>query len=177
MFRSRWAVAVGLAMALVVAACGGGDDKGSSEQGRDAGAPQAGQQAGQQAATAAASKIKRGGTLLVALEQNPKDFDPMVTFDTYSQAVVSNVIEGLYDYNEKVEPVPWLAEKVDRPDPVTYVFNLRKGVKFHDGTEMDAEAVKFSMDRVPITRSLRATRRARRSPRRPSSTSTPSSSC
>src|SRR5439155_9355537 len=92
--------------------------------------------------------VSRGGTLLVALDQNPKDFDPMVAGDAYSDAVVTNIVEGLYDYDENLKPVPWLAESVDLPDNLTYVFHLRKGIKFHDGTEMDADAVKFSVDRV-----------------------------
>jgi ABC-type transport system substrate-binding protein len=59
------------------------------------------------------------------------------------------VTEGLINYNEKLEPEPWLAERYETSqDGLTYTFYMRKGVKFHDGTEMDAEAVKFSMDRV-----------------------------
>jgi peptide/nickel transport system substrate-binding protein len=69
--------------------------------------------------------------------------------DTFSGYIVSNVFDTLIAYDEKLEPQPWLAERYEiAPDNVTYTFYLRKGIKFHDGTEMDAEAVKFSVDRV-----------------------------
>ena len=43
--------------------------------------------------------------------------------------------------------VPWLAESWESPDGKTWTFNIRKGVKFHDGTACDAEAVKWNFDR------------------------------
>ncbi|HEX7586905.1 MAG TPA: ABC transporter substrate-binding protein, partial [Anaerolineae bacterium] len=53
---------------------------------------------------------------------------------------------------------PELAEKWDYTDPTTLVFTLRKGVKFHDGTDFNAQAVKINFDRMmnPDTKSLRA---------------------
>lgn len=154
--KRRWSVALtlALALALVAGACGGGSKSSDTPASSNAEKPSLGaltQVAGQANASSApvtANKVKRGGTLTIGMEANPKDFDPMMAGDSYSQDVTSAVTEGLYKYNEKVEPTPWLAEKIDQPDPVTYVFHLRQGVKFHDGTEMDAEAVKFSVDRV-----------------------------
>lgn len=155
MNRRRFALVGALAIALMVAACGGGGNKATTNATPTSGSgsastfntPTSG--ATSSAAQPQTAKVKRGGTLFVAMDANPKDFDPMVSGDAYSGAVSSAVTEGLYKYNEKVEPVPWLAEKVDiSSDGLTYTFSLRKGVKFHDGTEMDAEAVKFSVDRV-----------------------------
>ena len=66
-----------------------------------------------------------------------------------SAAPQVNIFDSLYKYDENFKPVPYLAEKVDiSPDNTQYTFSLRQGVKFHDGTEMDAEAVKFSMERI-----------------------------
>jgi peptide/nickel transport system substrate-binding protein len=123
-------------VALLLSACGKSNG-GSSSAG-----------SGSTGVETSSGNVSRGGTLLVAMDQNPKDFDPMVAGDVYSDAVVSNVVEGLYDYDENLKPVPWLAESVDLPDNLTYVFHMRKGIKFQDGTEMDADAVKFSVDRV-----------------------------
>jgi peptide/nickel transport system substrate-binding protein len=143
-----WAIAGILALALFVAACGGGDD-GDSEGSASNQDTSGGQAAGAAQPTAQTSEIKRGGTLVVALEQNPKTFDPRVYTDLFSGYVVNQVIETLAKYDENLQPQPWLAERIDvSPDGLTYTFALRQGVKFHDATEMDAEAVKFSVDRV-----------------------------
>ena len=139
--RRLLAAAAAAAGTGVLIACGGGKDgdKGTTEQ-----APAG----GQAAPTQQTVRIRRSGTLLYALEQNPKDFDPMKSNDVPSNRIVGNVFEGLYKYDDQLKPHPWLAEKIEQPDDVTYIFQIRRGVKFHDGTEMDAEAVKFSMDRV-----------------------------
>jgi peptide/nickel transport system substrate-binding protein len=58
-----------------------------------------------------------------------------------------NVYDSLVAIDKDLKIIPALAESWDTPDPQTYVFHLRKGVKFHDGTDMNAGAVKFSLDR------------------------------
>ncbi len=129
-----WALAGGLALAVSLVACGGGG--GGSAQ-------------SDKSAADAAKAVHRGGTLLIALGNNPNNFDPMLSNDSASGEMVSNVFEGLYKYDADLKPQPWLAEKIDiSADGLTYTFTMRKGVKFHDGTEMDADAVKFSMDRI-----------------------------
>jgi ABC-type transport system substrate-binding protein len=73
----------------------------------------------------------------------------MLQNDAPGGAISSQIFEGLYKYDEKLKPQPWLAETIDISESgLEYVFHLRKDVKFHDGSEMDAEAVKFSVDRV-----------------------------
>jgi peptide/nickel transport system substrate-binding protein len=131
MLRNRvLGLMAGLVLAGLIAACGGGRSD-------DAAPP--------------AETVRRGGTLITALDAAPVGdrFDSLKASDVYTSAVVHAVIEGLVKYNDKLEPVPWLAERYEvSADGLTYTFHLRKGVKFHDGTEMDAEAVKFSVDRV-----------------------------
>lgn len=100
-------------------------------------------------AGAARSELRRGGTLLVALPGEPAGhFDPLVTSDSGSLAILANIVEALYKYDAELRPVPWLAESVEEPDELTYIFNLRRVVMLHDGTEMDAAAVKFGVDRI-----------------------------
>lgn len=140
MGMKRWPTVGALfALAVLLTACGSGATDRQAGETAPAGGAAATQQAGQ---------ARRGGTLVVALDNNPKNFDPMLTNDVASNAVVANVVEGLYKYDQDLKPVPWLAERVEQPDDRTYVFHLRRGVKFHDGTEMDAEAVRFSIDRI-----------------------------
>lgn len=149
MFNKRWwPLAGALAAAVLFAACGGSDKDDSSGASTDGQGSAGGQAAGAQA-TQQTSNVKRGGTLIVAMELNPKTFDPRVYTDTYSGYVVNNVFDTLVDFDDKVQPQPGLAEKMDlSPDGLTYTFTMRQGVKFHDGTDLDAEAVKFSIDRV-----------------------------
>ncbi len=148
----RWVIAGLLAMSLFAAACGSDDKKegSSATTAPSGGSPAAGAATAAPGAapTQARVNIKRGGTLVVALENNPRHFDPMLQNDVPGGDIVANVFEGLYKYNDKLEPQPWLAEKVENPDNLTWIFKIRPGVKFHDGSDLNAEAVKFSMDRI-----------------------------
>ncbi|MBL8707386.1 MAG: ABC transporter substrate-binding protein [Rhodospirillales bacterium] len=58
------------------------------------------------------------------------------------------LFNGLVKLNAKMEIVPDLAESFTPKDPTTIEFKLRRGVKFHDGSEMTAEDVKFSIERL-----------------------------
>jgi peptide/nickel transport system substrate-binding protein len=61
--------------------------------------------------------------------------------------------------------VPELAEAWKQPDPVTYLFRLRRGVKFHDGTDLTAEVVKWNFERMMWRRTRAPTRSLPRSTR------------
>ncbi|MBI2303576.1 MAG: ABC transporter substrate-binding protein [Chloroflexi bacterium] len=58
-----------------------------------------------------------------------------------------NMYDGLTSLNTKGEIIPGLAESWEIPDPTTIILKLRKGVKFHDGTDFNAQAVIFNFDR------------------------------
>ena len=114
-----------------------------------AAAPTAAPAAKPTAAPAAAAK-PGGGNLVYGLSGDFDDtLDPQVTnFDTTIR-VTLNVCEPLVWEPEPGKFMPGLAEKWDvSPDAKTYTFNLRKGVKFHDGTPFNGDAVKFTLDRV-----------------------------
>ncbi len=85
-----------------------------------------------------------------ARTQDPQGLDPHIRGSVGGGLVP---IFALYDQLVKLEGEtldvgPALAESWEIPDPTTYIFHLRKGVKFHDGTEFNAEAVKFNAERV-----------------------------
>src|SRR5919106_6511799 len=90
-------------------------------------------------------------TRFVFANESPYDtMDPHAAFDVGRVAVRLNLYDGLYrwlDNPPKLEP--WLAEShTVSPDGLTYTFKLRKGAKFHDGAEITAEDVRYSMERI-----------------------------
>jgi peptide/nickel transport system substrate-binding protein len=89
-----------------------------------------------------------GGEVVVVQGSNPPSLDAMATSSGASRNITMNVYETLYGFDEKVVPMPILAEGVDiSADGLKYTFTLRKGVKFHNGDEMKASDVKASMER------------------------------
>jgi glutathione transport system substrate-binding protein len=75
--------------------------------------------------------------------------DPYDANDTLSQAMAKSFYEGLYGFDKDMKMIPVLAESYEvSKDGLTYIVKLRKGVKFHDGTDFNAAAVKANFDRV-----------------------------
>jgi peptide/nickel transport system substrate-binding protein len=95
--------------------------------------------------------VKPGGTLVVAIPGDIKRTDPAFMDEPNSIYVVDNVIEGLVwlpPGSTSGPVIPALAESwTVSPDGTVYTFKIRTGVKFHDGTDLNAEAVKFNWDR------------------------------
>lgn len=87
-------------------------------------------------------------TLIVAQGADPKTLDPEVYNDVPSLAVAKQIYSTLVTTNEKNELIPSLAESWEQLTETEWVFYLRKGVKFHNGEEMTAEDVKFSLERM-----------------------------
>src|SRR5215216_850276 len=94
----------------------------------------------------AAGQPVKGGTLVFASPIEPGSMDPRLQNDTAAFRINELVFNGLTTIDQNLEPQPDLAEKIDQPDAQTYVFTLRKGVKFHDGTELTADDVKATYD-------------------------------
>ena len=91
-----------------------------------------------------------GGTLLFAGSRVAASLDPSQTSDGESFRILQQIYEPLVDLAEGSvsELTGILAETWEgEPEGTTYVFNLRQGVTVHDGTPVDAEAVKINFDR------------------------------
>ncbi|MCY6355446.1 ABC transporter substrate-binding protein [Clostridium sp. ZS2-4] len=88
-------------------------------------------------------------TLVFAQGADPRGLDPAFVDDGESAKVMVNVYEGLLKYkSDSTDLEPCLATEWNvSPDGKEYTFKLRQGVKFHDETDFNAEAVKFSIDR------------------------------
>ena len=96
-------------------------------------------------------KAANGGakdTLIVAQGADAKSLDPHASNDNPSTRIRIQIFDTLMKLNDDGVPEPMLAESVERPDDVTLIFHLRKGVKFHNGEEMKASDVKFSLERA-----------------------------
>lgn len=87
-------------------------------------------------------------TLTLALESDPTNIDPRFGTDVNSARVYQIVCNSLIQKDAKSNLVPDLAERWENPDDKTYIFYLKKGVKFHDGSELTAEDVKFTFESI-----------------------------
>ena len=88
-------------------------------------------------------------TLIFAQGAEPRGLDPALVDDGESSKVIVNIYEGLLKYaKDSTKLEPCLAESWDvSTDGLTYTFHLRKGVKFQDGTDFNADAVKVNIER------------------------------
>ncbi|MFE7594422.1 ABC transporter substrate-binding protein, partial [Kitasatospora sp. NPDC057512] len=77
----------------------------------------------------------------------PPTLDYLQAFDYPQNTVLSNVCESLMRWTPQLTLAPGLAEKASNPDPATWVYDLRSGVHFHDGTVMTADDVVYSLGR------------------------------
>ncbi len=96
--------------------------------------------------------------ITVAMQLEPPHLDPTsAAAGAIDSVLYSNVFEGLTRFMGDGSIVPGLAESWEiSDDGLTYTFKLHDGVTFHDGTTMDAEDVKFSLDRARAEDSVNA---------------------
>ena len=92
---------------------------------------------------------KNGGILRVALSAEPDKLDPTLARTLVGRTVFNAICEKLYDVDQKLTIVPQLAAALPEysADGLTVTIKVRSGVKFADGTPLDAAAVKNSLDR------------------------------
>jgi peptide/nickel transport system substrate-binding protein len=96
----------------------------------------------------AANAPTKGGTLRVGLSVDVVTLDPHLSGSKFDRQVYHNLYDPLFTLDEKLAIQPNLVESYQTPDPKTLTFKLRSGVKFHDGTDLNAEAVRFNFDRM-----------------------------
>ncbi len=82
-----------------------------------------------------------------ALDSEPSSLDWVYSYDYPSNTVLSNVCESLLRMDASFVPAPGLAESVNNPDPLTWVYRIRDGVRFHDGSVLTPQDVAFSLNR------------------------------
>jgi peptide/nickel transport system substrate-binding protein len=85
-------------------------------------------------------------TAVVLIESSPLNLDPRIGTDAQSERIGELIFEGLLRRDDHFELKPRLAESWEIPDPLTYIFHLRHGVRFHDGRPMTSADVKWTLD-------------------------------
>ena len=98
-------------------------------------------------------------TLVMIIESSPTNLDPRVGIDAYSERIDQLMFDALLNRDEHLNVTPALAERWEIPDPLTYIFHLRQGVKFHDGRALTSRDVKWTFDSLLEGR-IRTTRAA-----------------
>lgn len=127
-FNRAMSLVLAAAMALSLAACGGNQENNGSGGG-----------------TAGGYK----NTLTWAQGADVTSLDPHQGKETPAVQVNTQIFDTLVTIDpETNEVVPQIAESWEQTDDQTYVFKIREGIKFHDGSDLTAEDVKFSLDRA-----------------------------
>lgn len=124
--KSSLALSILLILSLLLSACSGGGEEASGNS----------------------SEPKEGGSLIYARGADAIGLDPINVTDGESIRVTSNIFETLFVYDENLEVQPGLADSYKvSDDGMTWTITLKKGIKFQDGTDFNANAVVFNFDR------------------------------
>lgn len=132
--KVRWTLATAIiGMMLAVTGCKGGNEsasKGNSDQKTSVSAP-----AG-------------NNVINISLKADPPSLDPSKSNALVDRQVQNSIYDKLFDLDKNGNIVPVLVESYEvSPDGKVYTFKLKKGIKFHDGTEFNADVVKFNIER------------------------------
>lgn len=97
-------------------------------------------------------------TVTVALNVDPPNLDPAFSSAFVDRQVQYNIFDRLLDVDAQMQIVPYLVTSWEASeDGLIYTMHLQEGVTFHDGTPLDAEAVKYNLDRARQPDTRRAT--------------------
>ena len=86
------------------------------------------------------------GEITFLIESNPANLDPRFASDAQSQRIGALIFSGLVERDARMNLHGDLAESWETPNPLTYVFHLRKGVTFHDGRRVTSADVKTTIE-------------------------------
>ncbi len=87
-------------------------------------------------------------TFIIAQSDDIIGLSPNLTMEYNTANALANVYESLVHLDADMKTVPALAESWENPDRLTWLFHLRRGVRFHHGSEMKARDVKYSLDKM-----------------------------
>jgi oligopeptide transport system substrate-binding protein len=101
-------------------------------------------------AATAQAQPKQGGEMVVTYKDDISTFDPAIGYDWQNWSMIKSLFDGLMDYKPgTTELIPDLAESYTiSDDGLVYTFKLRNGIKFHNGRELVASDIKYSIERA-----------------------------
>ena len=82
------------------------------------------------------------------IESSPANLDPRVGTDAQSERIGKLIFDSLVKRDNHFNLQPWLAERWETPDSLTYIFHLRRDVRFHNGAALTSKDVKWTYDSV-----------------------------
>ncbi len=85
-------------------------------------------------------------TLVMLIESSPTNLDPRIGVDAQSERIDNLIFDDLLSRGDNLDVAPGLAERWEIPNPLTYIFRLHHGVKFHDGRPLTSRDVKWTFD-------------------------------
>ncbi len=135
--KLTWLLAMVFALSFVLAACAGGSDPDETEKDNTS-----------DNSDEATGEGTEGGDLVLAVHSDVSSLDPAGSNDVPSSVVQQNIYETLVNRDDENNIIEGLAVEWDAVDEKTYEFKLREGVKFHDGEDFNAEAVKANLERI-----------------------------
>src|SRR5690242_11187560 len=80
-------------------------------------------------------------TLVMLIESSPTNLDPRIGIDAQSERIDNLIFDDLLARGDDLNVAPGLAERWEIPDPLTYIFHLHSGARFHDGRSLTARDV------------------------------------
>jgi peptide/nickel transport system substrate-binding protein len=142
MIKTKRALVIFLAVVLLfsMTACSGGATTGPAEEPADNAVEEQGNDD-------VVAEVRTDLNMVVQAE--PVGFNPLITNDSASSRINVQIYETLFmrSFDGKSYD-PLLAESYSNPDELTWLIKLREGIMFHDGTPFNAEAVKYSFERI-----------------------------
>ena len=87
-------------------------------------------------------------SVTMLIESSPANLDPRIGTDGQSEHIDALIFDALVRRDAHFNVQPWLAESWQTPDPLTYIFHLHTGVRFHDGRTLTSRDVKWTLDTI-----------------------------
>ena len=84
----------------------------------------------------------------MVIESSPTNLDPRIGTDGQSEHIDALIFDALVRRDDHFNVQPWLAQSWETPDPLTYIFHLRSGVRFHDGRPLTSKDVQWTLNSI-----------------------------